>query len=110
MFLDEGAEVMEMISQLRHLAPAFVGNLQEAFSKEQLLASSKSQKVLIEPLSKTQLAILRLVAEGLSNRDIATRLTITEGTTKWHLNQIFGKLNVASRTQAVAQARQFNLF
>jgi LuxR family maltose regulon positive regulatory protein len=64
---------------------------------------------LIEPLSKTQLTILRLVADGLSNRDIASRLTITEGTTKWHLNQIFGKLNVASRTQAVAQARQFNL-
>ncbi len=108
-FLDEGVEVMEMLSRLRHLAPAFIGNLLEAFSKEQLLSSSKSSQGLIEPLSKTQLAILRLVADGLSNRDIATRLTITEGTTKWHLNQIFGKLNVASRTQAIAQARQFNL-
>lgn len=108
-FLDEGAEVSEMLSQLRHLASAFVGNLLDAFSKEQLLSLSKSPQTLIEPLSKTQLTILRLVADGLSNRDIASRLTITEGTTKWHLNQIFGKLNVASRTQAVAQARQFNL-
>jgi LuxR family maltose regulon positive regulatory protein len=53
--------------------------------------------------------ILRLVADGLSNRNIAARLEITEGTTKWHLNQIYGKLNVSSRTQAVAQARQLKL-
>lgn len=66
-------------------------------------------RTIIEPLSKTQLAILRLVAEGLSNREVAARLTITEGTTKWHLNQIFGKLNVGSRTQAVAQARHLKL-
>mgnify|MGYP000424454598 CR=1 FL=1 len=39
----------------------------------------------------------------------AARLTITEGTTKWHMNQIFGKLNVGSRTQAVAQARHLKL-
>jgi ATP/maltotriose-dependent transcriptional regulator MalT len=64
---------------------------------------------LVEPLSETQLNILRLVAAGLSNRDIAARLAITEGTTKWHLNQVYGKLNVCSRTQAVAQARQRRL-
>ncbi|MBS1788338.1 MAG: helix-turn-helix transcriptional regulator [Acidobacteria bacterium] len=108
MFLDEGAEMTQLLSHLRQTAPAFVGNLLETFSKEQPLSTKPSQN-LIEPLSKTQLAILRLVADGLSNRDIAARLTITEGTTKWHLNQIFGKLNVASRTQAIAQARQFNL-
>ena len=63
----------------------------------------------IEPLSEIQLRILRLVADGLSNRDIADRLAITEGTTKWHLNKIYGKLSVSSRTQAVALARQLML-
>ncbi|HKX28965.1 MAG TPA: LuxR C-terminal-related transcriptional regulator [Blastocatellia bacterium] len=40
---------------------------------------------------------------------MAAKLDITEGTTKWHLNQIYGKLNVCSRTQAVAHARQLKL-
>jgi LuxR family maltose regulon positive regulatory protein len=46
---------------------------------------------------------------GLSNREIAERLVITVGTTKWHLNQIYGKLHVRNRTEAVALARQLQL-
>ena len=115
-FLDEGDAIAALLPRLRHLAPAFVSGLLEAFSTspaKSLTAAaqalSASAKTLIEPLSKTQLSILRLVADGLSNREIAARLTITEGTTKWHMNQVFGKLNVASRTQAVAQARHLKL-
>lgn len=116
-FLDEGKVIAALLPRLRHLAPAFVTSLLDAFSgtpsgqplTAAALALPASNRTLIEPLSKTQLTILRLVAEGLSNREIASRLTITEGTTKWHLNQIYGKLNVASRTQAVAQARQLKL-
>ena len=63
----------------------------------------------MEPLSETQLAILRLVSDGLSNQEIADTLRITVGTTKWHLNQIYGKLGVASRTQALAHARRVKL-
>ena len=48
-------------------------------------------------LSETQLRILRLVAEGLSNREIAAQLKITEGTTKWHLKEIYG--NAVDATQ-----------
>ena len=66
-------------------------------------------QALIEPLTATQLIILRLVDEGLSNRDIASRLSITEGTTKWHLNQLYSKLYVSSRTQAIVQARHLKL-
>ena len=114
-FLDEGEAIAALLPRLRQVAPTFVASLLEAFSASPTKplttahALSASAKTLIEPLSKTQLSILRLVAEGLSNREIAARLTITEGTTKWHMNQIFGKLNVASRTQAVAQARHLKL-
>jgi LuxR family maltose regulon positive regulatory protein len=55
------------------------------------------------------LAVLRLVADGLSNQEIADKLGITVGTTKWHLNQVYSILHVSSRTQAVAQARRLNL-
>ncbi|MFW6097721.1 MAG: response regulator transcription factor, partial [Chloroflexota bacterium] len=59
----------------------------------------------VEALSERELEVLQLVAEGLSNKEIAERLTVTVGTVKKHLNNIFGKLQVKSRTQAVARAR-----
>ena len=64
---------------------------------------------LIEPLTTRELDILQLIAEGLSNKKIAERLVITLGTVKWYNNQIFNKLNVTNRTQAVARARDLNL-
>jgi len=114
-FLDEGEMIAALLSARRHVAPAFVASLLDAFSSppaSPLAATSSLSAIarpLVEPLSDTQRTILRLVADGLSNRDIAARLVITEGTTKWHLNQIYGKLNVCSRTQAIAQARQLKL-
>lgn len=57
-------------------------------------------------LSDRQVVCLRLVNRGLSNQEIAERLSITLGTTKWHLHQIFSKLNVRSRTAAAAAARR----
>lgn len=112
-FLDEGATLAALLPPSRQLAPAFVNGLLAGFAKPShrapSAAASADNKPLLEPLSETQRAILRLVAEGLSNRDLAARLAITEGTAKWHLNQIYGKLGVRSRTQAVALARQLNL-
>lgn len=64
---------------------------------------------LIEPLSERELEVLRLIAAGLSNQAIADRLIIAEGTVKRHINNIYGKLQVGSRTQAVAVARGLNL-
>lgn len=57
-------------------------------------------------LSEKQVMCLRLVNRGLSNQEIAERLSITLGTTKWHLHQIFSKLRVRSRTAAAAMARR----
>ncbi len=57
-------------------------------------------------LSLKQIKALRLVNLGLSNQQIAERLSITVGTTKWHLHQIFHKLEVRSRSAAAAKARR----
>jgi LuxR family maltose regulon positive regulatory protein len=64
---------------------------------------------LVEPLTERELEILRMVSDGLSNREIADRLIVTVGTVKKHLNNIFGKLDVTSRTQALVSARVLNL-
>jgi non-specific serine/threonine protein kinase len=67
------------------------------------------QRVL-EPLTDRELEILRLIAEGLSNREIARKLVVALGTVKWYNKQIYSKLGVHSRTQAVARAREVGLF
>jgi LuxR family maltose regulon positive regulatory protein len=64
---------------------------------------------LIEPLSRRELEVLRLLATGLSNKSIANTLSISVTTVKKHLQNIYGKLNVHSRTQAVDRARRFGL-
>jgi LuxR family maltose regulon positive regulatory protein len=64
---------------------------------------------LLEDLSDRELELLQLMAAGMSNQDIANKLFLTVGTVKWHLNNIYSKLDVRSRTQAVARARELKL-
>jgi non-specific serine/threonine protein kinase len=71
-------------------------------------ALSKGQP-LADPLSQREREILRLVADGLSNAEIAQKLFLTVGTVKVHARNIYGKLGVNSRTQAIAQAQKLNL-
>ena len=60
-------------------------------------------------LSERELEVLKLMAEGLSNQQIADRLIISLSTTKNHVHNIIEKLNVQGRTQAVTQARELEL-
>ncbi len=60
-------------------------------------------------LTERELEILQLVADGLGNREIAGKLFLSTGTVKWYLSQIYSKLGVRSRTQAVASAREWRL-
>jgi LuxR family maltose regulon positive regulatory protein len=60
-----------------------------------------------EPLTPREVQILELVEEGLKGNYIASRLAISEGTVRWHLQQIFAKLGVRRRSEAVRRAREF---
>jgi LuxR family maltose regulon positive regulatory protein len=60
-------------------------------------------------LSDRELKVLSLLSDGLSNKEIANRLYIELRTVKWHTSNIFGKLSVKNRTQAVARARELNI-
>jgi LuxR family maltose regulon positive regulatory protein len=64
---------------------------------------------LVEALTGRELEVLRLIAAGDSNRDIAGKLFITVSAVKKHTGNIYGKLGVNSRTQALARARQLKL-
>ena len=63
----------------------------------------------IEPLSAREIEVLRLMAEGLTNREIARQLIISVSTVKRHTANIYNKLDVHSRTQAVAQAKRLGI-
>jgi LuxR family maltose regulon positive regulatory protein len=118
-FLDEGRPIMGSLPALRHVTPAFVDGLLEAFRNETLSpaegrpspawTSSISQGELTDPLSERELEILRLVAAGRSNPEIADLLYLSLNTVKWHVKNLYGKLNVHSRVEAAARAQELGL-
>jgi LuxR family maltose regulon positive regulatory protein len=108
-FLDEGKPIVTLLQYAakKGVYPAYIKKLLSAASPGGTTALSS--QLLIEPLSDRELEVLQRVAEGKSNQQIADALFITSGTVKKHLNNIFGKLSVQSRTQCVARARELNM-
>ncbi len=76
---------------------------------ERPTASVPGSWLLMEPLSQRELEILKLIAQGLSNREIGERLFLALDTIKGHNRKIFDKLQVQSRTEAIARARELGL-
>ena len=72
-------------------------------------AKLESQSSVVETLTPREQDILALIVDGRSNREIAQELYIAVGTVKNHVKNIYSKLNVHSRTQAVARARELNI-
>lgn len=114
-FVDEGAPMADLISKTttHGIKPHYVSKLLEAFNDEEKRGESKIAQatplLLIEPLSKRELEILQLIAQGLSNREIGERLFLALNTVKGHNRRIFNKLQVQRRTEAVARARELKL-
>jgi LuxR family maltose regulon positive regulatory protein len=127
-FLDEGAPLAELLTKLprgsarmfayqRNLLAAFHGRqravnslrAQDGGQAITLQSAPRAHQRWVEPLSEREREVLALVAEGLSNQEIAARLIVGVSTVKKHINNIFGKLAVRSRTQALARARELNL-
>jgi len=111
-FADEGPPMARLLYEAlsRGIAPDYVRRLLAAFpvtEPEQTDVSKTlaSNSELIEPLSDRELEVLQLFAEGLTNPEIASRLFLALNTVKAHASNIYGKLGVHSRTQAVAKAR-----
>ena len=79
-------------------------------TRKELLVKSSPQQALIEPLSDRELEVLRLICAGKSNQEIADELFIALDTVKRHVNNLYGKLGVRRRSQAIIEARRLELF
>lgn len=71
--------------------------------------AAAANQSLVDPLTNRELEVLQLIAEGLSNQQIADHLIISKGTVKYYTSNIYSKLQVSNRTQAVAQAREIRI-
>jgi ATP/maltotriose-dependent transcriptional regulator MalT len=89
---------------------AYAGRLLSEFGAAVAIQANRpSRDDLIEPLTERELEVLRLIAQGLSNREISERLFLALSTVKGHARVIFDKLQVQRRTEAVARARDLGL-
>jgi LuxR family transcriptional regulator, maltose regulon positive regulatory protein len=116
-FLNEDERLLSLLTEVRHLEPAFVDKLLEYANisrakqiiPEHPQVDAANAEALFEPLSERELEVLALIAGGFANREIASKLFISQGTVKRHINNIYGKLGVSSRTQALVKARVLRL-
>jgi LuxR family maltose regulon positive regulatory protein len=115
-FVDEGPPMARLLYEaLSHgIAPDYVQRLLAAFPIDEPVKADppKSQTPetkLVEPLSEREIEVLQLIAEGLTNQEIATRLYLSLNTIKVHTRNINGKLSVNNRTQSVARARTLGI-
>ena len=112
-FLDEDERVLSLVRDVRHLAPGFVDKLfahAKISQPTQIIpehpnVSDSIPADMLESLSDRELEVLKLVAAGFGNKEIAGKLEISPGTVKRHVINVYGKLGVHSRTQAIARAR-----
>jgi len=123
LFVDEGKPMRMTISDFRlwiekqphgqnHKLLGYVDKLLAAFAQPAAMPESKIQNQkskMLESLSQRECEILKLIAQGLSNREIGDRLFLALDTIKGHNRKIFDKLQVQSRTEAIARAHELGL-
>jgi LuxR family maltose regulon positive regulatory protein len=115
LFVDEGRTMAHLLAAVavQGRMPDYLRNLLAAFEVEAQQHAGPSHlppaPPLLEPLSRREREVLRLIAQGLSNQEISERLVIALETVKGHNKKIFGKLQVQRRTEAVARPRALGL-
>jgi LuxR family maltose regulon positive regulatory protein len=114
-FVDEGLPMANLLSEAAAdgMIPDYMDTLLTVFQAQKRTSGDKPYRSpaqsLIDPLSQRELEVLRLIAQGLSNREISQRLFLALSTVKGHNRMIFDKLQVQRRTEAIACAHALGL-
>lgn len=111
LFIEEGDGVRLMLQQLEaaERQPALQGFIRELLAIWPGYSAGQSLVDVDECLTEREREVVCLAAEGLSNGDIGEQLSLALGTVKWHLHNIYEKLKVRNRTQAIRRARELGL-
>jgi LuxR family maltose regulon positive regulatory protein len=116
LFVDEGVPMARLLydALVRGVEPASIRRLLAAFpvgepAQTTALPLKGSDSEWVEPLSAREREVLQLIAEGLTNQDVAARLYLSLHTVKVHARNIYAKLGVTSRTQAVAKGKALGI-
>lgn len=117
LFADEGPHLQSILSayrqkrgdQLSSASTAYLQQVLKAYAPRETTDAESDVAPSGEGLTARELKVLGKLQSGLSNRELADALFITEGTLKWHLRNIYSKLGVVSRLAAVSVARQMGL-
>ncbi len=111
MFLDEAPVIIDLLRQVASSSAClrYASRLLEAASAKVVRPAAATVPDLLEPLSDREQEVLGLIARGRLNKEIAEELIIAIGTVKRHTTNIFRKLDVINRTQAVARSRELGL-
>lgn len=109
-FVDEGEPLARLLylARTRDIEPGFVARLL-AIGRSEHAPAAQPVQLLVEPLTSRELEILKLIDGGCSNQDIARQLVISPATVKRHISNIYTKLEVQGRTQALARSRELGL-
>jgi len=112
-YVDAGTALIPWLVEAarRGVYPETIRQILAAYETAHLKPGSQtfSGAALPEPLSAREMEVLRLLAAGLSNQEIAGKLTVSLGTVKTHVHNLYGKLGVSSRSQAIVRARELKL-
>jgi len=103
-YMLKGAPRQELFGAIRTIASG--GSLLQPVVQSRLITSLQSRREPVESLTPREAEVLRLMAEGRANKEIAAALSITERTVKFHVGAILGKLGATNRTEAVRLAAQ----
>ena len=118
-FVDEGAEMRELLLKVlearqrshsglaNQVSTRFLAKLLAAFGEAEFEPTAEEQR--FENITERELEVLALIAAGKSNKAIAATLSVSGSTVKTHINNLYGKLEVRSRTQALARAREIKI-
>ena len=110
-FVDLGTPMHALLTELRQkeIEPGYLDRILKAFPTDQATDSPTNRTDRLNDLTKREYEILELLVHRLSNQEIAERLVISSGTVKQHLYNIYQKLQVKSRRQAVSAAKDLGI-
>lgn len=110
-FVDEGEPMAQLLSQIaiKGIVPDYIAQLLAAFPETEETSETVLQSTVAEFLNERELEVMRLVAAGYTNQEIANQLGVSLSTVKWYLYNLYDRLDVRNRTEAVARMKKLGL-